>query len=158
MLSYWIRQARHTHSMNERQRKKQKTDRNEQERKKKVACPPVGDVADNTERGHGTIPSHINRVRLRTNRKNRQIEAQQNKNKNTLQAAAAVCGTISIYWFYLLRVVGLVPCYPHCRLLADFVNHAPPPARMRQTIRNKQRRLVIHPRNKDIFRRDRLLS
>ena len=50
---------------------------------------------------------------------------------HTLQVAAAVCRTSSIVRFYLL--VGLVPCYPACRLGPAFVNYAPSPERMRQT-------------------------
>ena len=55
-----------------------------------------------------------------------------NGTKNTLQAAAAVCGTSSIGRFYLL--VSLAPCHPVCRRLPAFVNYAPPTERMHHAI------------------------
>ena len=79
---------------------------------------------------------------------NRQTEAQ-----STLQIARVFCGTSSIAKLSLLLIliVGLVTCYPVCRLRLALVNYAPPPERMRQTIRIKQSRLVIHPRHKTPF-------
>lgn len=50
-------------------------------------------------------------------------------------------------------LVGLLPRYPVCRILRPFVNRAPPPEGIRQTIQNipNQTRLVVHPRNMNIF-------
>ena len=148
MSSCWIRQARHTHSMKERKRKnKCKIARENKILEKAAVLPPRRKCGSQK-----TKPLHINRIVLRTKGNNRQTEAQEPREitgkpkRNTLQVAAAVCGTSSIARFYLL--VGLVPCYPACRLRPAFVNYTPPPERMRLTIRNKQNRLVIHPRHK----------
>ena len=62
---------------------------------------------------------HTNRVRLRAEGNNRQAEEQ-----NTLQVAAAVCGTGSMASFSLLG--DLVPCYPTNRLRPACANYAPP--------------------------------
>ena len=50
-------------------------------------------------------------------------------NKSTFEAAAAVCDTSTRYIAYLVGrvyvrtyVVGLLPCYPVCRLLTAFFN------------------------------------
>ena len=42
--------------------------------------------------------------------------------QSPLWAAEAVCGTGSLDRFYILDVVGLVPCYPVCPLLPDYNN------------------------------------
>ena len=45
----------------------------------------------------------------------------------------------------LIPIVGLVPCYPVWRLRPPFLNHAPPPERMRQPINTKQTKQARHP-------------
>ena len=45
-------------------------------------------------------------------------------------------------------VVGLVLCYPDGRLLPALVNLAPPPERMRQTIRNGRSADSVNPPTK----------
>ena len=94
-----------------------------------MSCPPAGDVANTIERAKEPIPLHINRASLRTKKNNRQAEAL--IKTPSIGVAAAVDGTRSIARFHLL--IGLVPCYPVCRLRPAFVNYAPPPKRIRLT-------------------------
>ena len=89
---------------------------------------------------------HINRVTLRIEGSNRQTEAQ-----STLQVSAAVClwyeYSIARFSLLLILTIGLVPCYTLSTVsaLRSSTLYAPPPKRMRHTIRNKQIRLAIHP-------------
>ena len=134
----------HTHYMKKKKRKKQKANKKKSE--KSVVPPCEGEVADNTE----TIPRHINIIRGRPeNQGKRQANRSTKKTRtiSALQAAAAVCGTNNIARFSLL--VRLAPCYPVRRSRPAFVNHTPTPEKVPQTVvRNKQSRLVIHPRRK----------
>ena len=45
--------------------------------RKKLPCPPAGDVADTIERARETIPLNINRVGLRDKGNSKRTEAQQ---------------------------------------------------------------------------------
>ena len=75
--------------------KNKKTAREKKRRKKKVSWPPVGDVADNTERAKEITPLQINRVKPSTKENNRQRDAQKSSKQKSTHAAAAVCGTSS---------------------------------------------------------------
>ena len=97
----------------------------------------------------------MSRVQLLIRTEGNTAKPEHNKN-NTLQAVAAVCIRSGIDRFYLLQytVVGLVPCYPVCRLSPAFVNHTPPRETMRQTIQNNKQSRLVHPptTKQDLFR------
>ena len=90
-----------------------------------------------------------------TNRSKEQekTEAQQKASSRQPQQFCGTSVTSSMDRLYLLSIVGLVPCFPVCRLLPAFVNRARPPGTgcARQHQHKQNRRVIMHPRNEDLF-------
>ena len=114
-----------------------------EKKQKKVSCPPAGNVTKENARKkqyHHTTDEQSGTTAVpwyaRTTENIRQTEAQQRTKKHPQGSRSSLCVLRVCSTRHILPTVGLVPCYPGCRLHPAFVDRAAPLERMRQAVQN----------------------